>query len=177
MRRPTTIRLHDERRKGVVLLAVMISIAILSLAAYQYADLTTAEYKASVNAIKAAQAKAAADAGVQYALALLASPDNLATINNNLISNPDAFSNVPTGSDGATFSFVAPVDPNDPGAAGVIRYGLIDEGAKLNIGMMLAQDASGDSLYNGLLKLPNMENAIAGAIVDYFDADDTPRVD
>jgi type II secretory pathway component PulK len=181
MRRPTTIRPHGEphgeRRKGVVLLAVMISIAILSLAAYQYADLTTAEYKASVSAIKAAQAKAAADAGIHYALALLASPDNLATINNNLLSNPDAFSNVPAGIEGATFSFVAPTDPNDPGSTGLIRYGFIDEGAKLNIGMMLAQDKTGDSLYNGLLKLPNMENAIAGAIVDYFDADDTPRVD
>src|SRR5262245_53686826 len=175
MRRPTTIRSHGECRKGVVLIAVMISIAILSLAAYQYADLTTAEYKASLNAIKAAQAKAADDAGIQYALALLASPDNLATINNNLISNPDAFSNVPTGIEGATFSFVAPVDPNDPGSTGVVRYGFIDEGAKLNIGMMLIQDNTGNALYNGLLKLPNMENAIAGAIVDYFDADDTPR--
>src|SRR5712664_1353096 len=114
-------------RRGIVLLAVMVVVAILALAGYQFADLTTAEYKSAANAQKLAQAKAVADSGIHYVLAILASPDNITTYaNGNLYSNADAFSSVAT-SNGGVFTFIAPNDPNDPGATGYVRYGLIDE--------------------------------------------------
>src|SRR5437868_5497385 len=177
--RPTKWRTQPsaaEPRRGIVLLAVILVVAILSLAAYQFADLTMAEYKGAANAQKSVQAKAVADSGIHYILAIIASPDNITTYcNNNLISNSDAFQNVRAGN--GTFSFIAPTVANDPGASGYIRYGLIDEGGKLNPNMLLALDPSGDTLYNALLKLPNMDNSIAGAIADYLDADDNPRQD
>src|SRR5439155_311921 len=78
-------------RRGIVLLAVMIVVAILALAGYQYADLTTAEYKVAANAQKLAQAKAVADSGIHYVLAIVASPDNITSYaNGNLYSNADA---------------------------------------------------------------------------------------
>ena len=59
-------------RRGLVLVAVLIVVVLLSLAAYQYADLMTSEYKRSEYAIRYAQAKASAEAGVHYVAALLA---------------------------------------------------------------------------------------------------------
>src|SRR5947208_8917290 len=155
-------------RKGIILVAVMIVVAILALAGYQYADLTTAEYKAAANAQKLAQAKAVADSGIHYVLAIVASPDNITSYaNGNLYSNADAFGSVATAN--GVFMLIAPNDPNDPGATGYVRYGLIDEGAKFNVNTFLAMDPSGNTLYNALLKLPNMQNNIAGAIADWVD--------
>ena len=51
-------------RRGVVLIAVLLVVAILALASYQYADLMMSEYKASENAVRHAQARMAAKAGV-----------------------------------------------------------------------------------------------------------------
>ena len=59
------------RRRGIVLIAVLLVVAILSLAAYQYADLMLSEYKASENAVRWSQARLAAESGVHYTAALM----------------------------------------------------------------------------------------------------------
>src|SRR5271166_124628 len=69
-------------RRGVVLLAVLIVIVVLSLAAYRYNEYTMGEYRAAYSSIRAAQARAFAESGVWYAAGVLVDPTN------NLGGNP-----------------------------------------------------------------------------------------
>jgi type II secretory pathway component PulK len=163
------------RRGGVVLLAVLVVIVLLSLAAYQYSDLMINEYKAATNAHHAAQARANAESGVHYALGLLASTEEIAIVaNGNVLDNPDVFRDVAVGDGKGRFSIIAPADPEE-GSADSVRYGFVDESGKININAMMKRDPSGDDLYDMLVKLPNMTEEIADSIVDWLDADGTSR--
>lgn len=170
MIRRTTMR----RRKGVVLLAVLIVLVLLSLAAYQYSDLMTAEFKASDNYHKAAQARSFADSGISYAAALLSNADNFTgTLNSNPFDNEESFKDVSVGADDAGprgfFTLIAPTDPNSPDSSTNVRYGVIDETGKININAMMKLDPSGQQLFNMLMKLPNMTDDIANSIVYWAD--------
>ncbi len=168
-------------RRGVVLLAVLIVVVMLSLAAYQYGDLMLSEHKATVNAHRSAQARSLADSGVHYAAALLASPDSIANVlNGNPWHNPDAFQDVEVQGDPASrnkgrFSIISPVDPGDSDLPGGVRYGVLDEGGRMNLNSLLKLDPSGDLAHAMLMKLPNMTDEVANAIVDWIDSDTTPR--
>jgi type II secretory pathway component PulK len=162
----------EKPRRGIILLAVLIALVLLTLAGYQYGDLMLAEYRAADNAHAAAQARALADSGIYYAAAMLADPNSGA---NNLWDNRETFHaiQIPTG-DGSElfgrFTLIAPLDDYSG-----VRHGLVDEGAKLNLNVLMQLDPSGDRLYNALMALPNMTDDIANAIVDWLDADNTPR--
>src|SRR5207302_3890787 len=64
----------NRERPGYVLIAVLIVIAVLSLAAYQFTELMTSEYRAAARTNDAAQARHAAVSGIHYAAAMLADP-------------------------------------------------------------------------------------------------------
>src|SRR5215831_14186472 len=85
-------------RRGVVLIAVLLVVVLLTLAAYQYSELMMAEYRASVSFMRATQARAFAESGVNYAALLLSDP-NLFTskLNGNPYDNPDVFRAIPVG--------------------------------------------------------------------------------
>src|ERR1043166_6861411 len=165
-------------RRAVVLLAVLIAITLLSLAAYQYSDLMTSEYKAADNAHRGAQAHAYAVSGIQFAAGVLANPDY---VNNQLhgnIWNNDLFHEQNWTIDEnlgikGRFTLIAPPDAltNTSG----IRFGVVDEGAKININVLMQLDPSGNRLYSALMTLPKMDPGIAAAIVDWVDKDSTPR--
>src|SRR3954447_13916339 len=92
LRRPTGHGTAPLNRRGMVLIIVLIVIAVLSLVAYHYTDMMTAEYGVSMNLTRAAQARFAANSAVNYGLVVLSTPDN---INNTLtgtpFNNPGAF--------------------------------------------------------------------------------------
>src|SRR5206468_7622111 len=71
------------------------------------------------------------------------------------------------------FSVIAPVDSDYSGQ--MIRYGLMDESAKLNLNMLAKLNLDDDTERNILMGLPEMTEYIADAILDWLDADDTPR--
>src|SRR5262245_22705713 len=83
--RASTSRFATGKRRGVVLLAVLVVVALLSLAAFQYSDMMLTEYKAADAYTRSAQARAAAEAGVHYVAALLSNPD---AVQNTLSGNP-----------------------------------------------------------------------------------------
>jgi type II secretory pathway component PulK len=169
-------------RQGVVLLAVLLVVSLLALAAYQYAEMMTAEYKAANSIVRAGQARAAAASGVYYAAALLADKDSYTgTLNSNPYDNQNIFQSVTLGDGGtgraqAMFSVVAPFSPDEsPVDASSFRYGVTDESAKINPNALFQVDPTGTVLYNALLLLPNMTPDVADAIVDWIDPDDDPR--
>jgi hypothetical protein len=172
-------------RRGVVLLAVLIVLVVLSLAAYQYGEWMSAEYQAADSFMRLQQAKALSNSGVHYAAAVLGSPGNIASaLNGNPYDNPAAFQQIAVGQDGAGgrggwFSIVSLRDPDDADvAAQPFRYGVADEAGKINVNTLLELDGGqGDAAHDLLMKLPNMTDDVANSILDWLDDDDTPRTD
>ncbi|MBA2225481.1 MAG: type II secretion system protein GspK [Thermogemmata sp.] len=169
-----------DPRPGYVLIAVLIVILVLSLVAYRFSDAMVSELRAGVRSADYAQVRAAAASGVHYAAALLADPELLALDVGNPYDNPAYFQDIPV-----------PLDPTNPsgkqayfsiihvapltGGGYQQRFGLADEGGKININALIALDPTGETLYNALLKLPNMTPEIADAIVDWVDSNEDTR--
>src|SRR5438128_11119806 len=81
--------------KAIILLAVLVVVVLLTLAAYEYSELVTAEYRAADSYTRAGQARAMAASGVQYAAAVLSNPNSVSTIlNGNHYDNAQAFQGV-----------------------------------------------------------------------------------
>lgn len=177
MRHPPT-RTGSEPRRGVVLLAVLVVVVLLTLAAYQFSELMMAEYKAASSYTRAAQARAFADSGINYAAMLLSDPELFAnTLGGNPYDNPDLFSAVAVGAGGLRqgyFSVVSPLGPDDTPGSQPFRYGAADEAAKINLNGLLRVDRSGSFAVRVLTTLGIPEDT-ANAIVDWIDTDDTPR--
>src|SRR5205823_3763730 len=155
---------EEKNRPGYVLIAVLIVIVVLSLAAYQFTDLMTAQYRSEVRAGDAVQARHAAVSGIHYAAALLADP---ASFYGDLGGNPyieGAFSDqVVRQNDNqrleARFALVAVANTGQ--GTFEQRYGaVIDEAGKLNINSLIQLDPSGELLYSALMMFssvnPNM---------------------
>src|SRR5262245_38980846 len=147
------------RREGVVLVAVLIVIVVLSLAAYQYSELMVAEFKANDNYHRAAQAKALADSGLHYAAALLANQENIVKLlDGNPYDNPERFGNVAVQdydkrNYAGFFKLVGPLDPEDSSTL-PYRVGVSDEGGKINLKALIKIDPTGKQLLDMLMKLP-----------------------
>jgi type II secretory pathway component PulK len=165
----------DSDRPAYVLFAVLIVVVVLSLVAYQYNDAMALEYQAAQRAADAAQAKAFAVSGVHYAVGVIADP-NSATLD--LTNDAGLFSNQTVGDaagprGGGRFTLFNVVSTS-PGVY-ERRYGLTDEGAKVNINMLYERDPTGTVLYNALMALPNMTEEVADSIVDWVDSDASAR--
>ena len=171
-------------RRGYALVMVMIVITVLSLAAYRFSGLMTAEDRASDRILLQAQSKALADAGIHYTAALLADPAAyVSTLNSNPYDNSDAFKGVVVGDPyngrQGRFSIIA-VDygnPNVTTSASYIpqRWGVTDEASKLNLNGLMQLDSSGN-IAATMLALPNFQNN-SPAVADWLDVDETIRTD
>src|SRR5262249_6966923 len=151
-------------RRGVVLIAVLLVVAILSLASYQYAELMLAEYKASANAVRYHQARLAAESGVHYTAALIAHTANAPA--NPSGDKPQVFKDIVVNANEsprlqARFWVVSP--PDDPMLSATPRSGVSDEAGRINVNAVMRLDPSGKTLYNLLMKLPNMTTDVAAS--------------
>lgn len=169
-------------RPGFVLIAVLLVLVVLTLAAYHYMEMVGAQGQMAHSFDRAGGARAAAYSGIQYVAALLGDPNSLSTtLGNNPYDNQGSFQRILVHEEEkpfqqAYFSIVAPYDPDSLAAGSTgVRYGVVDEGGKINLNALMQQDSSGQTLFNALMQLPNMTEDVADCIVDWLDADDTPR--
>jgi type II secretory pathway component PulK len=170
-------------RSGVVLVVVLIVVFVLTLSAYLFSNSMISEYQATDSYTRSAQARAYADSGIDFASAILSNPDTFTnTLNSNPFNNPSVFQGISVTPDGTQthaqglFSIIAPLGPDDtPSDALPYRFGVIDEGGKINLNALMQMDSSGQMLYNMLMQLPNMTEDVANSILDWLDPDDTPR--
>jgi len=174
---PSATPAKQTKRRAVVLIAVLVVVVILSLAGYHYCDMMTQEYKASAGAHKVVQARAMADSGVYFAAMMLANPDNYyGSLGGNPWNN-SMFSSTVDGDNGLVgrFTLIAPPDPEDGGSEP--RIGVSDESGKINLNALMKLDNTGQLAFDVLMKLPNMTEGIANAIVDWMDPDSDERTD
>lgn len=174
---------RQEPRRGFVIVAVLLVIAVLTLAAYQYSTLMSAEYLAADRMRKATEAKVLADSGIHYACAMLADPDAFTgQINENPFDNAAKFQAVIVRESESAraqgrFSLVAPDYSNvSSSTTAQMKFGMMDESGKININAFYAADSTGQVLHDVLMKLPNMTDDIAWSIVDWLDTNDEPSV-
>src|SRR5437868_456241 len=85
-------RRRPDRRTGVVLLAVLIVIVVLTLSAFLFDKAMMGEHRGTVSYTHAVQARSLADSGVDYVAAILSNPDTFtSTLNSNPYNNPQVF--------------------------------------------------------------------------------------
>ncbi len=166
----------DRHRRGSVLLIVLVIVAVLTLAAYNYTHMMTTELEATTMYGSDVQAREAADSGVEYVATMLGNRTDPAL--ENLQHNPSLFMGKtvvpsPRARGTARFSVIAPVENSTRGNS--IRYGLMDESAKLNLNLLLTMKLEDEQIHTLLLNIPGMTIETADAILDWIDTDDTKR--
>jgi type II secretory pathway component PulK len=147
------------RRRGTVLVAVLVIVAVAALAASALMYRSQAEITACVASSRRQQAYAAAMSGLRRVKAILEMARNDREM---WYDNPELFQNQLVWDDGSVrwyFSIYA-YNPSDPEN---IRNGLTDEAGKININFAPA---------NVLLGLPNMTAELVDCLIDYRDQDE-----
>src|SRR5712692_8375042 len=85
----------SQKRKAVILLAVLVVVVLLTLAAYQYSELVTAEYRAADSYARSGQARAFAASGVHYVAAIVGNSNNFTSVlNGNPYDNSTVFQGI-----------------------------------------------------------------------------------
>lgn len=163
-------------RSGSALILVLVVIVLLSLGAYTYSELMITEYKASDAHARRLQSQLWAESGVEYVAALFGPQGDGWTID--LDDNLNDF-HIPVDEFGG-FTVVAPMTTSRSGSgteqatSAGLRFGLIDECARLNINVLAAfedQELARDML----MALPEMTEDVADAMLDWIDEDDNRR--
>jgi type II secretory pathway component PulK len=167
------------KHSGLVLILVLVIIAMLSISSLLVADRMLAERKLGQNIGRRAQARASAESGVETAKQFLEFQSSERDDRGGLYNNPQRMRDVLVIDDEAPrnrgrFTLFAPLHQEN--LASDIRFGLEDESARLNLRTILnADQGSPDAAKKSLMALPGMTDAIAAAILDWIDQDDTAR--
>ena len=154
------LRRHNPR-KGVALLIVLWMMAILTLLMYAFLADMQVEYAVSGGYADGKKAEQLAWSAIDLACAtVLSDTQKWQSLNDTTwASNPVSFYEVPLG-DGSFTIFRPTYDDT-----GTVLWGLDDEASKINLNTAPREV---------LLKLPNMTEEIADAILDWRDSDATP---
>ena len=170
----------SEARHGMILLVVVIIVALLSLAGYAFVSLMNSELDSTRQRGREMQMHYVTQSGVS----LLESTATLSQLDRNwaggTYDNPGMFCAASMTDDWSAvqspgrFTIVAPKIDN--GRMTGIRYGLVNESAKLNLAKVLEWETAnpGDGV-GALQKLPGMSVQTAEAILDWIDSDNQQR--
>ncbi len=150
------------RRRGIVLVAVLIVTALLTMIAAGVMFRMRAEVAASAGQRRGEQAYEAAISGLHYAVAVL---QDSATDSEIWYDNPDVFQNQLVADDGANTWYFT-IYGDDPTTQETVRYGVTDETAKLNVNTA-SQEA--------WTALENLTDEQVDCLLDYLDADSETR--
>jgi type II secretory pathway component PulK len=168
-----------RKRRGIVLLLVLVVVAMLALASITFSDLMLSEHRAADTAGRQARARTAAQSGAEFARQFLDRKYDSQIEAGGIYDNSQRFGNVVVADDltpqqRGYFSIVAPKIENNTITG--VRYGLQDESMRINLNTLLEMDKkSPGSAKKILMALPSMTDEIADAILDWLDADDNSR--
>ncbi|QDT72652.1 type II secretion system minor pseudopilin [Lacipirellula limnantheis] len=167
----------SKRRRGSVLFMVLVVVALLTLGTATYLELMQNERQAVRHHGRGLQAGRLAESGVEYARALMSLTPSELLQSGGLASNPTSMQAIVVDDEGdefdrGRFSIISPAQVD--GVYSGYRFGLENESAKLNVNTLLAEGAE-EQAQTRLMALPGMTVEIADAILDWLDADASPR--
>jgi len=170
-----------HRSDGMLLIIVLVTIVMMTLAAYTFTALMQIELQASRVLSRRVQSKYLADSGVDYARLFLAAERQDIHAKGGIWDNPEMFQGIPAAVDVnnlelmGRFSIVGP-NMNDDGIPEGYRFGVVNESSKINVNALPYYDNwQPGSARQILLALPSMTEEIADAILDWVDTDDDVR--
>ena len=199
----TQRRVQKSRYCGSILMMVLVAIIIMTLTTSTFLLMMRNEHVAARYSGSRLQAEMLSQSGVDYLRVLLAQTPTEIEQQGGVFRNPGLFQDVlvaegTMSSDNGRFSVVA------PGASQAeyqnVRFGLENESAKLNLNTLLDDKSTlstassaasstapstassavpdeGETMAprDRLLLIPGMNEAVADAILDWMDEDDSPR--
>ena len=171
-------RSANSRRRGMVLVVVLVVVSLLALAALTFSQLMLAEREATELTSRRLQARASAQSGIDYVRTMLMLDELSLEERGGIYDNQYELSGnvVVEDLDLRNQARFAIISPNmESGYCSGIRYGLEDESTKLNLNALAERDAQEGTGRDILLTLPGMTDEIADAILDWIDADDEMR--
>ncbi len=165
------------KRRGMILIIVLVVVAALSLGALAFSSLMVSEREVVYATGRGIQTRALAESGIERARLFLNENPNVCFGDGLWFADADAFQGIlvvagQTPRERGRFSIVAPASQEGLGG---VRFGLTCESAKLNLNTLLTQDDAAGTARQRLLRLPGMSEEIADCILDWLDPDDEPR--
>ena len=173
-------RRSPARRRGIILFVVTVIIAALTLGGMSLLALMRVELEATrqrltdlelANAVRSASALTLKLSGLsaEERARLGGVYDNPALFCNRLILPPE------DGGEGTAFTILSPRLEAERGG---VRYGLVNESARLNLTALLDWDReSPGTAKTVLMKLPGMTPIMADSLLDWLDPDESVRPD
>ncbi|NLF31697.1 MAG: hypothetical protein GX591_12515 [Planctomycetes bacterium] len=158
-------RAAAARRSGLILYAVLVILAMVSLVAVSLMFRVQADLQAATAGQAAGQAYLAALSGIQRAvLVLRTGPDDPEALRDNEAMFRDQL----VCDDGAEqwYFTVYAYNDQDPG---IVRYGITDEATRINVNNRPRENRA------TLAALPGMTDELIDALIDYVDPDDMPE--
>lgn len=175
------------KQNGFVLIVVLVTVILLSVSAYTFSLLMLHEQQATHLMGRQIQSRYLVESGVDFLRLLLSNDEETIRTLGGVWDNADQFRNK-----------IVSVDPEDPTRIGrfsiiannldlstgnpvSFRAGIIDESSKLNVNTLIHADNWLPDTGNGgggrqlLMALPQMNEEIADAILDWLDEDNEPR--
>ncbi|MGO8746211.1 MAG: general secretion pathway protein GspK [Thermoguttaceae bacterium] len=170
------------RRRGMILVVVLVVIAMLSLAALTFGQMMLVERRAANLSARMVQARTLTDSGVDLIRVFASQEQETLDDAGGIYNNTAQFQGVlvvpgEKPHDRGRFAVVSPALDGQGNYAG-IRFGLEDESAKINLNALVQLDEQNPSENIGrqiLMGLPGMTENIADSILDWIDMDDEPR--
>jgi type II secretory pathway component PulK len=180
-------RQHDDanpaggkrRRRGMVLILVMIVVVMVSLAGMSFVALMSTENKAVHLRGEELQAECLLGSGEESVKTLLEMTEEKRQEAGGTIDNPDRFRGILVLGDERSarrgrYSVLSP--KFEDGRVAGLRWGLENESARLNLAALPDWERrQPGAARNALLQLPGMTESTADAILDWIDADNSPR--
>ncbi|HJN09328.1 MAG: type II secretion system protein GspK [Pirellulaceae bacterium] len=169
------------RRNGVVLIVVLVLVLLMSVAAYGFLLSMQTENVAAGASGDHLTAQQSAFSAIELLSAVLEMPRVQRRELGGVTNNPDLFSGVPLDDTVAVADedvprFVVAAPDSAPQQDVSVRFGAVDESAKLHLGRLVEWDElQPESGRQALLRLPGMTPDVADAILDWVDTDSQPR--
>jgi hypothetical protein len=177
---PDTFLPVRSRRRAMILVVVLVVVALLSLAAYTFAQMMLTQYEAAKLSGRQVQSRALVESGAEAVRLFLMQDQATRDEAGGILDNPSYFQAIPVLlfedlTQRANFTVLVPNLDDDANLVG-LRYGLEDESVRLNVNALLEADKILENAGRDLLMgLPGMTIDVADAIMDWIDEDDEPR--
>ena len=169
-----------RERRGILLFVVVIVIAMLALGGISLLALMRVEREATLLRLQELQLDNVNRSAVTLIQTLGEMPESERERYGGFYDNPKLFCgmNVLSRDDGArddvAFTILSPKFERDRIEG--IRYGLVNESTKLNLGAILAWDTESPGIgRETLMKLPGMTPTMADSLLDWIDDDEQTR--